>query len=67
MKAREVWALSANEIEGRLEDAYQELFNLRFQHATGQLRNHARLSQVRHEIARFRTVLQAKRQASGQA
>jgi large subunit ribosomal protein L29 len=61
MKAREIRALSASEIEGKLDDAYQELFNLRFQYATGQLRNHARLRQVRRDIARMKTILHEMR------
>jgi large subunit ribosomal protein L29 len=55
--------MSVSEIEGGLDDAYQELFNLRFQYATGQLRNNARLKQVRRDIARMKTILHEKRLA----
>jgi large subunit ribosomal protein L29 len=63
MKSREIRTMSVSEIEGRLDDAYQELFNLRFQYATGQLRNNARLTQVRRDIARMKTILHEKRLA----
>ncbi len=57
MKASEIRNLSPVEIGRRLDEAHQEFFNLRFQYATGQLKNTARLGEVRHEIARLRTVL----------
>ncbi len=56
-KARELRELPADELQSRLADAKAELFNLRFQLATGQLDNTARLGQVRQEIARLATVL----------
>ena len=60
MKAREVWDMTPEEIQGKLDDAYAELFNLRFQFSTGQLQNSARLGQVRRDIARLNTILRAK-------
>lgn len=60
MKSREVWEMTPDEIGGKLHDAYAELFNLRFQFATGQLQNSARLGQVRRDIARLQTILRAK-------
>ena len=48
------------ELETRLAEAKQELFNLRFQIVTGQLDNSARLRAVRHDIARILTVLREK-------
>ena len=57
MRPSEIRNLSKVEIGRRLDEAHQELFNLRFQFATGQLKNTSRLSQVRHEIARLRTIL----------
>lgn len=60
MKAGEIWDMSAEEIQGKLDDAYAELFNLRFQFSTGQLQNSARLGQVRRDIARLNTILRAK-------
>ena len=63
MHASEIRNLSPVEIGRRLDEAHLEFFNLRFQYATGQLKNTARLAQVRHEIARLRTVLREKQLA----
>jgi large subunit ribosomal protein L29 len=56
MKARNLRDLSDEELERKLAEARQELFNLRFQAATGALENTARLRQTRREIARILTV-----------
>ena len=53
-------AKSAAELENELTAAKRELFNLRFQNATNQLSNTARVSEVRRNIARIQTVLRAK-------
>ena len=53
-------AKSAAELENELTAAKRELFNLRFQNATNQLSNTARLSEVRRNIARIQTVLRSK-------
>jgi large subunit ribosomal protein L29 len=60
MKSREIWELAPEEIQNRLDDAYAEMFNLNFQFSTGQMRNSARLGQMRREIARLNTILRAK-------
>jgi large subunit ribosomal protein L29 len=60
MHASEIRNLSQTEIARRLDEAHHEMFNLRFQYATGQLKNTARLSQVRREIARLRTILRER-------
>jgi large subunit ribosomal protein L29 len=60
MKSREIWELTPGEIQGKLDDAYAEMFNLRFQFHTGQMQNNARLRQMRREIARLNTILRAK-------
>jgi large subunit ribosomal protein L29 len=65
MYASEIRNLSRAEIARRLDEAHQEMFNLRFQKSTGQLKNTARLSEVRREIARLRTVLR-ERELAGQ-
>ncbi|MBX3054587.1 MAG: 50S ribosomal protein L29 [Caldilineaceae bacterium] len=57
MKAHELRAMGLGELAAKLDDAYQELFNLRFQKASGQLTNTARNRQVRTEIARIKTIL----------
>lgn len=56
MKPGEIRNLSQSELGRKLDEAHQELFNLRFQYATGQMKNTARLSEVRREIARLRTI-----------
>ena len=53
-------AKSAAELENELTAAKKELFNLRFQNATNQLNNTARVTEVRRNIARIQTVLRAK-------
>ena len=60
MKANELRPLTASELYSRLDDGYQELFNLRFQRATGQMTNTARKGQVRREIARIKTILRER-------
>ena len=57
MKASELRSLSSAEIEGRIDQLKDELFNLRFQLATGQLENPMRIRQVRKDIARAKTIL----------
>ncbi len=57
MKAKELVGLSTEELLEKEADYRQELFNLRFQLATGQLENTARIKTVRKNIARVKTVL----------
>jgi large subunit ribosomal protein L29 len=52
--------LGAEELVLRLREAKEELFNLRFQMATGQMDNNRRLRQVRHDIARVYTVMRER-------
>lgn len=59
-KFEEIKNLSTDELNAKEKECRQELFNLRFQLATGQLENTARIKAVRKEIARIKT---AKRQA----
>ena len=59
-KAAPVRDLGDDELVTRLAEAKQELFNLRFQNATGQLDNTARLGVVRKDIARINTVLRER-------
>lgn len=53
--------LAEHELEQRLKESREELFNLRFQHATGQLENTGRLRQVRQDIARLLSVQNSKK------
>ena len=55
-RARELRELSSDELQQKLADTRQELFNLRFQSATGALENSARLRLAKREIARILTV-----------
>jgi large subunit ribosomal protein L29 len=58
--AAELRELPDDELVTRMESAKEELFNLRFQLATGQLDNPARMKQVRHDVARIATVLRER-------
>ena len=60
MKPAEIRELSAEDLQAKLKDARQELFNLRFQMATSQLDNTARLGQVKKDIARIQTEMRAR-------
>ena len=57
MKASEFAAMSAEELSKKIEELKENLFNLRFQLATGQLENTMQISQVKRDIARAMTVL----------
>ena len=59
-QAQELRELNDTELEHRLGESKEELFNLRFQNATGQLASTARIPQVRREIARCETLLRAR-------
>jgi large subunit ribosomal protein L29 len=56
MKAADLRELPLDELAHRLNETTEELFNLRFQHATGQLENYATLSRVRRDVARIRSI-----------
>jgi large subunit ribosomal protein L29 len=56
----ELRELPEDELRSRLESSKEELFNLRFQLATGQLDNPMRIKEVRHEVARILTVLRER-------
>ncbi len=60
MKASEIKDLSVEELQAKAAELQQELFNLRFQLHTGHLENTARVSQVRKDVARVKTVLSSK-------
>jgi large subunit ribosomal protein L29 len=56
LKANELRDMTDEELDEKLRETRQQLFNLRFQHATGQLDNPRKLRQVRHDIARIFTI-----------
>ena len=60
MKANEIRELTTAEIEVKVKSLKEELFNLRFQLATGQLENTARIREVRKAIARMKTVIRER-------
>ncbi|MEE8637184.1 MAG: 50S ribosomal protein L29 [Dehalococcoidia bacterium] len=60
MKAGEIRGLSDEELLSKLEEAHEELFNLRFRLATRQLGNHRELPQVKKRIARIKTILKER-------
>jgi large subunit ribosomal protein L29 len=60
LTAEELRASSPEELSSKLAEAKEELFNLRFQGATGQLESHGRLRAVRKEIARIYTVMRER-------
>jgi large subunit ribosomal protein L29 len=58
--AHELDDLNNVDLEGKLREAKEELFNLRFQAATGQLESHGRLNAVRKDIARIYTIMRER-------
>lgn len=63
MKAADIRAKTEDELRDELRGLKKEAFNLRFQQASGQLENTARVRDVRRDIARVQTVLNERRQA----
>ncbi|WP_108661986.1 50S ribosomal protein L29 [Acuticoccus kandeliae] len=63
MRAEEVRAKTSDELVDQLRDLKKEQFNLRFQRATGQLENTARVRVIRRDIARIKTILGQRRAA----
>ncbi len=57
MKAKEIRSLTAEELQNKLADLKKDLFNLRLQHATNQLDNVNKITEVKRDIARVNTVL----------
>ncbi len=57
MKAKEIRALSAEQLQDKLAELKKDLFNLRLQHATNQLDNVNKITEVKRDIARVNTVL----------
>ena len=60
MKVKEIRELSTEEINSKLVEAKQELFNLRFQQATGTIEKPSRIRDLRHTVARMKTVLKER-------
>jgi|TARA_B100001971_G_C18260170_1_gene586003 large subunit ribosomal protein L29 len=64
MKAEDVRAKTIDELNDQLNDLSKEAFNLRFQAASGQLENTARVREVRRDLARVKTILNEKKRES---
>ncbi|MGQ9502565.1 MAG: 50S ribosomal protein L29 [Anaerolineae bacterium] len=60
MRPQEIRALSDVELQARLRSVQEELFNLRFQMAIGQLQNYNRLTQLKRDIARLKTEMRMR-------
>ena len=60
MKVKEIRQLTSEEIMKKLVEAKEELFNLRFAQATGNLEKPSRLRELRHTVARYKTVLKER-------
>ena len=60
MKANEIHEMNETDLAVKLKDARVELFNLRFQHATGQLDNPTKIAAVKRNIARLHTEVRAR-------
>ncbi len=60
MKVKDVRELNEQELAEKVKELKEELFNLRFQEATGQLENYMRIKEVRRSIARVKTVLRER-------
>jgi large subunit ribosomal protein L29 len=65
MKPADIRAMTIDQIDDEVLKLKKERFNLRFQRASGQLENTARVREVRHDIARLKTIAQSKRRGSG--
>jgi large subunit ribosomal protein L29 len=67
MKTSELRPMTDLELNNKLNDFHQELFNLRFQRASGQLKNTARVNEVRKSIAQIKTLLRERELAAEEA
>ena len=63
MKAADLWDLTDEELQAKLKEVSEELFNLNFQHSRQQLDNTSRLHQARKDLARVKTVINARASA----
>ena len=67
MKAADIRAMTIDQIDDEVLKLKKEHFNLRFQRASGQLENTARVREVRRDIARLKTIAQSKRSGTAKA
>jgi large subunit ribosomal protein L29 len=64
MRASEIRNYNQAELQRHLDETQQELFNLRFQYATGQLKNTAKLGELRRQVARLYTIMRERELAA---
>jgi large subunit ribosomal protein L29 len=64
MKAFEIRSMTSQEIETKLEETYEELFNLRFQRTIGQMKDTNRLTALKRDVARLKTILNERKLAA---
>ncbi len=64
MDVREVRGMTTEDIQRKMNETYEELFNLRFQYMMGQLEDHNRLTALRRDIARMKTILRERELAA---
>jgi large subunit ribosomal protein L29 len=64
MEVREVRGMTTEDIRRKVDETYEELFNLRFQYVMGQLEDHNRLTALRRDIARMKTILRERELAA---
>ena len=66
MKVKEIRELTTEKIVAKIKEDKEELFNLRFQQATGNLEKPSRIRDLRHEVARLKTVLRERELNEGE-
>ncbi len=64
MDVREIRGMPTQDIQRKIDQTYEELFNLRFQFVMGQLEDHNRLTALRRDIARMKTILRERELAA---
>jgi large subunit ribosomal protein L29 len=64
MDVREARGMTTEDIRRKMDETYEELFNLRFQYVMGQLEDHNRLTALRRDIARMKTILRERELAA---
>ena len=60
MQAQEIRTWTSEELQHRLEDAYREIYALRYEQASGRLEDHNRIRAVKREVARMKTILRER-------
>ena len=64
MNVREIRGMPTDDLRRKMDETYEELFNLRFQYMMGQLEDHNRLTTLRRDIARIKTILRERELAA---